>query len=528
MNHPLPLGSDNQRASSTALFREDGAAAPFPALHTDPAPSAAPRAGRPILWLVGLAALIALCIAVQMMGPLAQIGRQISINNNEGWNAYWTTRALAGQPLYTDAASPLTNNYTPLSFYIVGGFGRLIGDLVLAGRLLGLAGLVGAALLVGLIASRAGRPTGWAWAGAATCLLVAVSMAPRYVAADDPQWMAEALQLVALVLLIAPDRATFTRGRLIGACLILLAAGLIKHNQVALPLAITATLALHDRRAFVTWLATGAVALTFTLSALHFLYGPVFFDQVLHHKRTLHLAYLVYGLMDLSFLLPAMIVAAIYLPRLAGWKRDARLTMLALFATFALVFGMLERLGAGVSHNAHFDAIIALSILVGVVLSAVSPRHLSSAARLGLMTLIVAPAAGKDLVGIPRRVENLRTMHDRDQAWRDATRFLATRPGPVACELPAMCYWAGKPYTLDFFNYGQKLRRIGDPWNLRSRIAARQFAALVLVRDDDYGTDDGRLPPDLYKLIDANYRVERTLPDNLYILVPIRPAAPSA
>ncbi|WP_420136735.1 hypothetical protein [Sphingomonas sp.] len=499
---------------------------PLSAPHGGAAASA--RDGKWVGWLAALTALTALCIFAQMIGPLLQIGHPISVNNNEGWNAYWTERALAGQPLYTGPASPLSDNYPPLSFYIVGLFNRALGDLVLTGRLLSLVALIGTGWLVGLIAARAGRPSVWAWFGGAIFLLVAVSMAPRYIAADDPQWMAEALQLIALALLITRCGGGFTPARLIGAAFVLLVAGLIKHNQVALPLAITGALAIHDRRALAVWIGAGVLVLGCALAGLHILYGPLFFDQVLHHVRTLHVESLKYGLFDLSYLLPGIVIAAVYLPRLPGWKQDSRLTLLALFAILALGFGMFERLGAGVSHNAHFDAIIAISILIGVLLSAAPPATLPIAARLSVMALVIAPAAIKDLVGIPHRIETVRTLAARDQAWRDTIRFLGTRPGPVACEMPALCYWAGKPYTLDFFNYGQKMRRIGDPWKLRARIAARQFDALVVARDDDYGTDNGRLPPDVYKLIEANYRIERTLPDNLYILVPIRPAAPSA
>lgn len=479
------------------------------------------RSGSTAGWATaGLAALVLFCVAVQVAWPLAALTRHISLNNNEGWNAYWSTRALAGEPIYTDAASPLSNNYTPLSFYIVGWLGRGIGDLVLAGRLLSLAGLAGAALLVGMIASRVGKPTRWAWAGAATFLLVAVTMAYRYVASDDPQWMAEAIQLVGLLLLTPRGQTVPSRGRVAAACVILLIAGLIKHNQFALPLAITVGLAIHDRRLLATWLVTGAVSLGTILMVLDSLYGPAFIDQVAFHQRTLHLAYIIPALASLSLLVPAAIVAAVYLRRLRGWKGDLRLTILATFALLAVPLGIFERFGAGVSQNAHFDAVIAVAILLGVVLSSFSRRQLSTVSRLALMTLAIAPAAGKDIVGLHRRVDDWREMNRTDEAWREAIQFLSSRRGPIACERPALCYWAGKPYMLDFSNYGQKLRRTGDPWNLRGKIARHYFSALVIIRDDRYNHGDARLPNDYYELINRHYRVERVLPDDLYLMVP--------
>lgn len=470
----------------------------------------------------GLAALILFCVAVQMESPLAGITHHVSLNNNEGWNAYWSTRALDGQPIYTDADSPLANNYPPLSFYIVGWLSRIVGDLVLAGRLLSLGGLVGTTILVGTIAARLGKPTRWAWTGAAAFLLIAVSMAYRYVATDDPQWLAEAVQLFGLWVLVAPGHIVPGRRRVISACLILLLAGLIKHNQVALPLAITAALAMHDRRALAVWLGTAAFSGAAVLIVLHDLYGPAFIDQVVFHQRVLHPRYIVQALVSLSFLFPVGFIVAVYLPRLRGWKSDFRLTILAWFAVLAIILGIFERFGAGVSQNAHFDAVIALSILLGMVLSSFSRRHLSTVTRLALMTLVVAPAAGKDLVNTPRRVEEWREMGRTEEAWREAIAFLSSRSGPIACERPALCYWSGKPYTLDFSNYGQKLRLHGDPWNLRGKIARQNFAALVIIRDNRYRQGDARLPNSFYKLINARYRVERVLPDDLYLMVPAR------
>ena len=494
------------------------------------AQTVAPSRTRALDWLrdssmagrsaAALAALILFCIAVQMASPLAGITHHVSVNNNEGWNAYWSTRALAGQPFYTDADSPLTNNYTPLSFYIVGWLGRATGDLVLAGRLLSFAGLLGSAFLVGWIAARVGKSTRWAWAGGVSFLLVAVTMAYRYIAADDPQWMAEALQLVGLLVLMVPGQAVLSRERVVAACLILLLAGLIKHNQVALPIAITIGLAVHDRQALKHWLATGGIGLAAILIMLQVKYGPAFIDQVMFHQRVLHFSYIGPALISLSFLLPASVIIIAYLPRLRGWKADFRLTILAWFAVLAVVLGIFERFGAGVSQNAHFDAVIAVSILLGVTLSSFSRRDLSTVMRLALMTLVVAPAAGKDLVTLPRRVADWREMNRTDEAWREAIRFLSERRGPIGCEMPTLCYWSGKDYTLDFSNYGQKLRRHGDPWNLQGRIERREFAALVIVRDDRYDRGDARLPESFYELINANYRVERVLPDHIYIMVP--------
>jgi hypothetical protein len=47
-----------------------------------------------------------------------------------------------------------------------------------------------------------------------------------------------------------------------------------------------------------------------------------------------------------------------------------------------------------------------------------------------------------------REAQALEDIHAIQAAGRDA----------VACETLALCYWAGNAFTVDFFNYGQKLR----------------------------------------------------------------------
>ena len=80
----------------------------------------------------------------------------IEITDNEAWNAYFADAAMGKMPLYPSAAQLITNNYPPLSFYIVGSAGRLIGDPVLAGRLLSLISVIAIATAIALSVRRLG------------------------------------------------------------------------------------------------------------------------------------------------------------------------------------------------------------------------------------------------------------------------------------------------------------------------------------------------------------------------------------
>ena len=91
--------------------------------------------------------------------PVYRAFLNVEIQNNEGWNAYFADAAIGKVPLYPSPGQFITNNYPPLSFYIVGLVGRLVGDPVLAGRLLSLVAVIAIAtaiVLTGRLARRRG------------------------------------------------------------------------------------------------------------------------------------------------------------------------------------------------------------------------------------------------------------------------------------------------------------------------------------------------------------------------------------
>src|ERR1700753_1179675 len=86
-----------------------------------------------ILYWLACALLLGI-IAFGLTAPLLTIGRYIPLDPNEGWNAYFGDAAIHGGVLYPPADALITNNYPPLSFYIVGAIGYLTGDSIFAGR----------------------------------------------------------------------------------------------------------------------------------------------------------------------------------------------------------------------------------------------------------------------------------------------------------------------------------------------------------------------------------------------------------
>ena len=52
---------------------------------------------------------------------------RLSLNYNEGWNAYHVMQVIRGDALYADAGGFFFNNYPPLSFYLMAVFTRVLG-----------------------------------------------------------------------------------------------------------------------------------------------------------------------------------------------------------------------------------------------------------------------------------------------------------------------------------------------------------------------------------------------------------------
>ena len=92
---------------------------------------------------------------------IASLGLQIPLDPNEGWNAYHAQAAMTGGWLYAGPNSFIFDNYPPLSFYLVGVFGKLVGDNVIAGRFVSLLALatVGAGVFASLRLMKVGHGT---------------------------------------------------------------------------------------------------------------------------------------------------------------------------------------------------------------------------------------------------------------------------------------------------------------------------------------------------------------------------------
>ena len=424
-------------------------------------------------------------LTLLLLGPVLTIPLHVPTNYNEGWNAGFDTRAVlpGAGPLYPGADSFVFNNYPPLGFFIVGAAGRFVfGDMIVAGRFLALAALLATAALTGLCVRQLGGRIRAAAAAALLLLLFVCTFYRGYVAMDDPQWLAHALMLGSLALLL---RGGLDRNRakglpiwqIVTASLLMVAGGFVKHNLVALPAAVTLWLAWLDVRAASAWLMAAAVGLGLGLGATDALFGHVAFVDVLQHHRIFRLHLATHAIRGLAPLLPmAAIVAALLRRRSFG---DGAV-LAALFGSMALIVGIVQRMGEGVNYNAHFETIIALCLGFGLVLTPVCDcvarwrgRPLGPAS---LCIIAALPVIGAMPWHLPLAWREVAGRAAREASWQPMIARLAASKGPVGCEMQSICYWARKPFSVDVFNLTQNMVSGGPIAPFRTVVARRGFA----------------------------------------------------
>ncbi|HVJ53255.1 MAG TPA: hypothetical protein VM689_12380 [Aliidongia sp.] len=407
------------------------------------------------------------------------IPTHFSSDPNEGWNAFQASRAFGTGPLYSGPQALIGNNYPPLSFYLVGWAGRLLGDPIVAGRIIALLAVLAVAGCIFVAVRRfsvAGScaPT----IGALLFLAFNVTLFRSYLCMNDPQWLAHALMMAGIALLI-PNRpyAPPITGNLVVAALLVVAGGIVKHNLVAFPLAATLWLALHHRRSLALWIGTAVTALLLSAALCYRAYGIDFFADLVFVDR--HYSWLRMILRSTPVVLATLPLLIVSAGLVRDRKSDSRLDLLLIAIAISVPLGILQRSGQGVDRNAHFEALIALCTAAAVAL----PRRRAAFDKpvfaqplpwLILPLLVILPTS------LDAEVIEIAGSASAEASWKRLEDRIAATPGKVACETPALCYWAGKSFEIDFFLYGQRVALRHDAGALQRAIDEHRFAAIEM------------------------------------------------
>jgi len=447
-------------------------------------------------WL--LAALGAICL-LGFVRAFLTIGLHLPLNFNEGWNAYHAADVAAGRPLYPDPAGQFFTNYPPLSFYVIAPIGRLLGDQMLAGRLVSLVSLAAWVALVAVVARRLRCSRTASIFGA---IVIAVSMfvfSDFYVGVNDPQILGHAVQLLGVALLLRGRR---TMGALAVAAVFLAAGVFIKNNLIALPLAAAVWLWFTDRGNARRLAVFGAIAGLAGIALCFAAFGPRFAEQVLSPRGYIPAK---------AFLMSWQWIRRMILPlAVTGWlawrsAQDQNAVFGIVYAAISIILGLTFAGGEGVYWNTMFDADCALALTAALALErwpgTSGLRRLTiPAAYLAVPAFVIAMSA---------TVHWLSPRFWFDPRWSEAAAaaqdiaFVRRRQGPALCEDLSICYWAEKPAEVDVFNVRQRSRR--ESWRIETlarRVEAHEFSVAQI-------EDEGRsLGPRFMEALQRNYRVD--------------------
>jgi hypothetical protein len=483
-------------------------------------PQRAWRWGAPDPFQLATLALLVV-VAVWMVLPLAWLFAQASRGYSEGWNALVALRVLSDLPLYPQDQTLHTNNYPPLSFYLVGGLGALVGDNMVAGRLVSLAATVAVALEIALAVRLLG---GTRWVSAFAGLLFvagAMGLDHRPLGGNEPHMLAHAVMLAGLVVLLRNPGSSL---HVAGAAVLMAAGGLVKHNLLGLPLAVTCWLLLNDRRALRVWLLTAAAAVAAALAALWLAYGPAVFDNLLS-ARSWSISRMRrmtrQGLENLQVLLAASLF-------LVALERRAPGPQLAgLYLGCALLVASILVGGAGTGVNLFFEPLIASCIAAGLLLQRAGrwlrAGLLRPASMRAALAAVLIFGVGIHLPGDPIRILlGASPARRAEAATRADLVFLAGIEGRVMCETLALCYWAGKGLEVDTFNARQGFLVRGHDEQVLLDLLASGALAAVQLTDADPGRNDERISAAFMDSLLRHYRLARVSDNGLFFVYDAR------
>lgn len=413
--------------------------------------------------------------------PLHSLGLYLPLNPNEGWNALQSERALGSGTLYPASGAFFFNNYPPLSFYVVGLLGQVVGDNIIAGRLVSLMSMFAIAANIAWIVCNLGGTRIYAIFAGVLFLGILSKSYTLYVGVNDPQLLAHAVMTAGFAVFTA-DRAD--PRRIAFAALIMVTAGMIKHNILAMPLAITTWLMVHDRKAAQRWVIYAVLWLAIALAVCAAAYGPAFFEQLRSPR-----VYSLYRIVALLGWTQGFIIPLIVWGIFAGKApRDPRLSLVTHLVVAGGIAYAVTRIGEGVSINSLFDWIIGASIAAGVALSRLDEMRGIERYGVSRMRTVIIVALCARLILLPQKEllniafgTDLATTQELNRVAQLDIALMRQFSGPAICEDLTLCYWSGHQSAYDGFNAGQAfLTGARDIDLLRSQIRSGQFPLIQL------------------------------------------------
>lgn len=399
---------------------------------------------------------------VHLIWILFRLPLPLQIDPNEAWNAWHAASAMGtsaggARPLYPSGNELILNNYPPLSFYIVGVLGSLIGDNILAGRILSLLSTIAIGGCVAILIVRLGGAPLGAVLGALFWLSSMFRFAADYVGANDPALLGLAVMMTGLTWYVAQVE----RDRSILLPLVLIVcAGFIKHNLIVLPLA---AFYWHASRRGILPAARaafgGGVLAAMMLWACHVLYGADFIAN-LTLPREIRLMRVVEHLNRLQFIAAGVVVWGVWAQ---ARPRGPAVAFTAVWLALGFASYGLQKMSPGVGINALFEMWIGAAVGFGLAVPVLVQRAVTEGLGARVALALISAAVLARLLADPN-VEPYRVgsaafrnqIRERVVAMADEIEVVRRITTPVMCSVPTVCYRAGKPFIYD--NYATTTR----------------------------------------------------------------------
>lgn len=451
--------------------------------------------------------LLAITALTSLATPFVSMFYRIPIKYNEGWNAVHAMAAQSGKNIYIPGEY-LFNNYPPLSYYVIGWLGRLHGDYIFAGRYLSMVSLLVAAFCIFAILKIVTRSNFIASFAALYFISLMSLEFHQYVGVNCPQLFAQAVSLVSILLFVWLGES---RGSLFAVALLTLAAGLIKHNVFAAPVAISIVLYQNKSGLFRYWILVCAALLTTTLILFYWWFGVHFFEQMVSAR--------MYGVSRIAhsakkFIPPLLIpFAFVLLSYSIPLKQRFSVFFIWFFVTAAVVAAFFSG-GSGIYYNIYFDLIVSLILLTCVrwqglrnELFSRSPEWSRCSAFvpfvLCLPLFLAAPSNLHLLTQLPR------ILPEEVEATAKDIEYIARARQPVLCDMLSLCYWAGVPLVYDSFNVREESR--ANPQfesKILNLLRSKHFGVIHI--DRELGISSVRHTDRFLRVLNKNYRRDRT------------------
>jgi len=408
----------------------------------------------------------------------------VAHEKDEGWIAYQVAAAMKGGVVYPMPPSFWFNNYPPLSYYVIGGLGKIVGDEIIAGRMIAVAAFIALGSAIAWTARTMGCTR---LQSSFSALFFMTIQLEDYVYAGraDPKILGLAFGMAGFALVIKEPRS---RGSLFPGSLLLAMAFFTKHDLIFMPAALTIWLTIHDRRNAVRLVLYGASLAVIGAIAFYLAYHVPVWSLLAAPRGYIatDAARQFLGWLE-SVALPLLASLALF----ARFPRDRYVVLCALYLAGSIAVGVYFTGGEGVDANVMFDALIALALCCGVGIN-----RFSQMTRGGpLVASLIAGGCLLQLVGI--LAFRLATNNIGELSWHvpDAQTvatnlqdisFLRNQKGPALCKQNTLCYWAGKPAEVDMFWMGQDVHTgQRDGQDILRAIRNRRYTVIQLSSDEE-------------------------------------------